>query len=136
MNYGYLIDMDGVMYRDNQLIDGAQRFIKSLQEDGVPFMFLTNNSQRTRRDVLGDAGAARTALVGGRRGERGDLHEVEVIQHADPDDARGDMRPADQAEAAEAGIRADRRGDRHRDDRARDQRSLDALQRIHDSLPK
>jgi NagD protein len=51
MNYGYLIDMDGVMYRDNQLIDGAQRFIKSLQEDGVPFMFLTNNSQRTRRDV-------------------------------------------------------------------------------------
>ena len=52
MNYGYLIDMDGVMYRDNQLIDGAQRFIKSLQEDDVPFMFLTNNSQRTLKEYL------------------------------------------------------------------------------------
>ena len=51
MNFGYLIDMDGVVYRDNQLIPGAQRFICELQEANVPFMFLTNNSQRTRRDI-------------------------------------------------------------------------------------
>ena len=50
MNFGYLIDMDGVVYRDNQLIPGAQRFIHELQDADVPFMFLTNNSQRTRRD--------------------------------------------------------------------------------------
>ncbi len=51
MNFGYLIDMDGVVYRDSQLIPGAQRFIEELQEAGVPFLFLTNNSQRTRRDI-------------------------------------------------------------------------------------
>jgi NagD protein len=49
--FGYLIDMDGVIYRENQLIPGAERFIEQLQRENVPFMFLTNNSQRTRRDV-------------------------------------------------------------------------------------
>lgn len=48
---GYLIDMDGVIYRGNQLIPGADRFIQSLREAQIPFLFLTNNSQRTRRDV-------------------------------------------------------------------------------------
>src|SRR3954451_24304088 len=47
--YGYLIDMDGVIYRGSRLIAGAERFIGGLQADGVPFLFLTNNSQRTRR---------------------------------------------------------------------------------------
>ncbi|MFN4258289.1 MAG: HAD-IIA family hydrolase [Gemmataceae bacterium] len=48
---GYLIDMDGVIYRDNHLIPGADRFIDELLGAGAPFLFLTNNSQRTRRDV-------------------------------------------------------------------------------------
>ncbi len=48
---GFLIDMDGVIYRGEQLIDGADLFIKQLVEREYPFMFLTNNSQRTRRDV-------------------------------------------------------------------------------------
>jgi NagD protein len=51
MDFGYLIDMDGVIYRDSQLIPGAERFIRELQETGTPFKFLTNNSQRTRRDI-------------------------------------------------------------------------------------
>jgi NagD protein len=49
--FGYLIDMDGVVYRSNRLIEGADRFIRELQRAGAPFLFLTNNSQRTRRDV-------------------------------------------------------------------------------------
>lgn len=49
--FGYLIDMDGVVYRENHLIPGAAQFIRRLQEDEIPFLFLTNNSQRTRRDV-------------------------------------------------------------------------------------
>ena len=49
--HGYLIDMDGVIYRGHDLIPGADRFIAELREAGVPFLFLTNNSQRTRRDV-------------------------------------------------------------------------------------
>ena len=48
---GYLIDMDGVVYRGNTLIAEADRFIHELRATGVPFRFLTNNSQRTRRDV-------------------------------------------------------------------------------------
>src|SRR5213594_1818441 len=48
---GYLIDMDGVIHRGGELIPGADRFIHELRSDGVPFLFLTNNSQRTRRDV-------------------------------------------------------------------------------------
>jgi NagD protein len=48
---GYLIDMDGVIYRGSHLIPGADRFIAELRSAGIPFVFLTNNSQRTRRDV-------------------------------------------------------------------------------------
>jgi NagD protein len=50
--HGYLIDMDGVIYRGPQLIPGADRFIGELRAAGIPFLFLTNNSQRTRRDVV------------------------------------------------------------------------------------
>lgn len=49
--FGYLIDMDGVIYRGSELIPGADRFIQELRAAQVPFLFLTNNSQRTRRDV-------------------------------------------------------------------------------------
>jgi len=49
--YGYLIDMDGVIYRGHELIPGADRFIAELLHSKIPFLFLTNNSQRTRRDV-------------------------------------------------------------------------------------
>lgn len=51
MNQGYLIDMDGVIYRGSKLIPGADRLIKLLRQQGIPYLFLTNNSQRTRRDV-------------------------------------------------------------------------------------
>ncbi len=51
MMFGYLIDMDGVIYRGNELVPGANRFIQELRSAKVPFLFLTNNSQRTRRDV-------------------------------------------------------------------------------------
>jgi NagD protein len=50
-SHGFLIDMDGVIYREKSLIPGADRFIASLLDRGIPFTFLTNNSQRTRRDV-------------------------------------------------------------------------------------
>jgi NagD protein len=51
MKRGFLIDMDGVIYRGGELIPGAQEFVKRLEREQVPYMFLTNNSQRTRRDV-------------------------------------------------------------------------------------
>lgn len=51
MRHGFLIDMDGVIYRGSELIPGADRFVSRLLAADIPFMFLTNNSQRTRRDV-------------------------------------------------------------------------------------
>jgi NagD protein len=46
----YVLDMDGVLYRGNHLIPGAREFIERLQKNGNPFLFLTNNSQRTPLD--------------------------------------------------------------------------------------
>ena len=51
MRRGVLMDMDGVIYRGHQLIPGADRFVNRLIEQGIPFCFITNNSQRTRRDI-------------------------------------------------------------------------------------
>jgi NagD protein len=48
---GFLIDMDGVIYRGHKPIRGAVEFIAHLQEQQHPFLFLTNNSQRSRRDI-------------------------------------------------------------------------------------
>ena len=51
MKTGYLIDMDGVMYRENQLIPRAVDFVEALIESGAPFVFLTNNSAPTPEDL-------------------------------------------------------------------------------------
>lgn len=48
---GFLIDMDGVIYRGKDMIPGADDFIRRLNAERIPYLFLTNNSQRTRRDV-------------------------------------------------------------------------------------
>ncbi len=45
---GYLIDMDGVIYRGNELIPGADRFIADLREREVPFCF----SRITRSELV------------------------------------------------------------------------------------
>src|SRR5688572_8193574 len=52
MKHGYLIDMDGVLYRGSEMIPGADAFVRELLRRDIPFRFLTNNSQRTRRDVV------------------------------------------------------------------------------------
>lgn len=44
--------MDGVIYSGNELIPGADTFIAELKKRQLPFLFLTNNSQRTPRDVV------------------------------------------------------------------------------------
>jgi NagD protein len=51
MKTGYLIDMDGVIYRENHLIPGVKEFIRELIGSGSPFLFLTNNSAPTPQDL-------------------------------------------------------------------------------------
>ena len=53
------MDMDGVLVHQEQLIPGADRFIKRLEQTGHRFLVLTNNSIYTPRDL-----AARLALTG------------------------------------------------------------------------
>ncbi len=50
-NIGFLLDMDGVIYSGARLLPGAAEFIKKLKYHQIPYRFLTNNSQRARRDV-------------------------------------------------------------------------------------
>jgi NagD protein len=52
MKQGLLIDMDGVIYGGDKLIPGADVFINNLIKSDIPFTFMTNNSQRTPREVL------------------------------------------------------------------------------------
>lgn len=44
---GWIIDADGVLYRDTEVIPGAAEFIAELTAEGTPFVVLTNNSSRT-----------------------------------------------------------------------------------------
>lgn len=52
MKHGFLIDMDGVIYGGDHLIPGADEFIQRLIDTDIPFTFMTNNSQRTRLEVV------------------------------------------------------------------------------------
>ncbi|AUB51904.1 MULTISPECIES: TIGR01457 family HAD-type hydrolase [Enterococcus] len=48
MNYkGYLIDLDGTIYRGTEPIPAGKRFVEQLQENGTPFLFVTNNTTKT-----------------------------------------------------------------------------------------
>jgi NagD protein len=47
----WLIDMDGVLVRENHPIEGANRFLELLRSTNTPFLVLTNNSMFTRRDL-------------------------------------------------------------------------------------
>jgi NagD protein len=47
----WLMDMDGVLVREEEAIPGADEFITRLRELGTPFLLLTNNSIYTQRDL-------------------------------------------------------------------------------------
>lgn len=47
----YLIDLDGTLYRGNEVIDDAPAFVEWLQSSGKKFLYVTNNSSRTPEQV-------------------------------------------------------------------------------------
>lgn len=112
MLQGLLIDMDGVIYNGETLIQGADTFIASLIKKDIPFAFMTNNSQRTSLEVtrklkrlgievtkehvytsamatgkfLGDQGKSGTAYVLGEGGLLTSLHENGItLVDSDPE---------------------------------------------------
>jgi NagD protein len=50
INY-WLMDMDGVLIREEERLDGAPEFVAKLRELEIPFLVLTNSSIYTRRDL-------------------------------------------------------------------------------------
>jgi len=48
---GYLIDLDGTMYRGSEQIAEAAGFINELRQRNIPYLFVTNNSSRTPAQV-------------------------------------------------------------------------------------
>ena len=47
----WLMDVDGVLVREQQAVAGAAAFLGRLRELELPFLLLTNNSMYTRRDL-------------------------------------------------------------------------------------
>jgi NagD protein len=47
----WLMDMDGVLVREEDPIPGATEFLGRLQGRGIPYLLLTNNSMYTPRDL-------------------------------------------------------------------------------------
>lgn len=48
---GFIIDMDGVIYHGNRILPGVTEFLKWLEESGKKYLFLTNSSERTPREL-------------------------------------------------------------------------------------
>jgi NagD protein len=108
----YLMDMDGVIVREEHLVPGADLFLRRLRETNRPHLVLTNNSIYTPRDLsarlarvgldlpqesiwtsalataqfLGEQRPGGTAFVIGEAGLTTALHDVGyVLSDADPD---------------------------------------------------
>lgn len=48
---GYLIDLDGTIYKGRERIPAGERFIQRLQEQEIPYLLVTNNTTRTPQMV-------------------------------------------------------------------------------------
>ncbi|CAM4153214.1 TIGR01457 family HAD-type hydrolase [Lederbergia lenta] len=48
---GYLIDLDGTMYRGTEGIKAAIDFVHKLKTNGIPYLYVTNNSSKTAKQV-------------------------------------------------------------------------------------
>jgi len=49
---GLLLDMDGVIYVGDQLLDGATDALDYLRENEIPFKFITNTTTRTPEELI------------------------------------------------------------------------------------
>jgi NagD protein len=48
---GYICDMDGVIYHGNRLVDGAKEFVNWLKNEQKRFLFLTNSSAKSPKEL-------------------------------------------------------------------------------------
>ena len=48
---GYLIDLDGTIYKGKDRIPAGEAFVHELQKRDIPYLFVTNNTTRTPESV-------------------------------------------------------------------------------------
>ncbi|HOD92546.1 MAG TPA: HAD-IIA family hydrolase [Clostridia bacterium] len=48
---GFIIDMDGVLYHGNNILQGALEFVDWLKDNDKKYLFLTNSSERSPREL-------------------------------------------------------------------------------------
>ena len=48
---GYLIDLDGTIYKGKDRIPAGEAFVYELQKRVIPYLFVTNNTTRTPESV-------------------------------------------------------------------------------------
>ena len=48
---GFICDMDGVLYHGNRLLPGAEEFVEWLKREEKEYLFLTNSSERSPREL-------------------------------------------------------------------------------------
>ena len=47
----FISDMDGVIYHGNKLLPGVQEFVEWMKSENKKFLFLTNSSERTQKEL-------------------------------------------------------------------------------------
>lgn len=47
----FICDMDGVLYHGNRLLPGVREFVAWLEKEGKKYLFLTNSSERSPREL-------------------------------------------------------------------------------------
>lgn len=48
----FLLDLDGTIYLDDHLLPGSLEFLATLEKNNTPYLFLTNNSSKSKEDYL------------------------------------------------------------------------------------
>jgi 4-nitrophenyl phosphatase len=63
---GFVLDMDGVLYRGDEPLPGLSDFVATCDARGVPFVFVTNNSMRTPDQYVAKLADMGVAVAAGR----------------------------------------------------------------------
>lgn len=107
---GYLIDLDGTIYKGTERIPAGERFVQSLQERAIPYLFVTNNTTRRPEavqamladkfnietpvetiytatlatiDYMNDLGKEKTVYVIGEEGLKSAIYEAGYVENAE-----------------------------------------------------
>ncbi|HFI0272295.1 TIGR01457 family HAD-type hydrolase [Streptococcus suis] len=107
---GYLIDLDGTIYKGTERIPAGEHFVQSLQERGIPYLFVTNNTTRRPEavqamladkfnietpvetiytatlatiDYMNDLGKEKTVYIIGEEGLKSAIYEAGYVENAE-----------------------------------------------------